>query len=178
MAYTAQLKNLRICGKPRTKYSVPHQPTAVEQSLATDDFHRTDFIDGAVIRRRRTKSRRRFPKEATRRNNSEKNKQMPVAWYAKMMRHYSPTIRVWAAHGLGFQGEAAIPEITKALASTDGRLRVAGLDAISCTIGWSVGKTTSKITPEMIQAHFLPQICRPLRIRRRRCGRSVTPSWR
>ena len=86
--------------------------------------------------------------------NNEQKKQMPVEWYAKLMRHYSPTVRDWAAHGLGFQGEDAIPEIKKALASDDGRLRVAGLDAISCTTGWGVGKTNSNITPEMIKAGF------------------------
>lgn len=163
MAYTAHLKNLRICGKPRTQFSVPHQPTAVEQSLATDDFHRTDFIEGVVIKEEPHEIAEAFAKGGNPSNNSEQNKKMPVEWYAKIMRHYSPTFRVWAAHGLGFQGEAAIPEITKALASADGRLRVAGLDAISCTTGWSVGKTVSKITPEMIAAHFLPQICKPLK---------------
>lgn len=162
MAYTAHLKKLRICGKPRTVFSVPYQPTVMEQSLATDDFHRTDFIDGVVIKDEPHQIAAMFAKGGNPANNSEKNQKMPVEWYAKIMRHYSPTFRVWAAHGLGFQGEAAIPEITKALASSDGRLRVAGLDAISCTTGWSVGKTVSKITPEMITAHFLPQICKPL----------------
>ena len=174
MAYTAYLKNLRICGKPRTQFSVPHQPTAAEQSLATDDFHRTDFIEDVIIQEEPHEiaevfqtlyaaNGKKLPKQAEPSINDERKKKMPVEWYAKMMRHYSPTIRVWAAHGLGFQGKPAIPEISKALASADGRLRVAGLDAISCTKGWSVGKTVSKITPEMITVHFLPQICEPLK---------------
>ena len=169
MAYTAHLKNLRICGKPRTQFSVPHRPTAVELSLPADDFLRTDFVEGAVIKEapHEIAAALAGPKPG---NNSEENKKMPVAWYAKIMRHYSPTYRVWAAHGLGFQGEAAIPEITKALASDDGRLRVAGLDAISCTMGWDVNKTASKITPAMIKAHFLPQICKPL-------ADPTTPMW-
>lgn len=162
LAYTAERKHLRICGKPRTKFSVPHQPTAVEQSLPTDDFHRTDFVEGVVIEETPQEIAQVFKGGGNPAANSEKKQQMPVAWYAKIMRHYSPTFRVWAAHGLGFQGEAAIPEISKALASPDARLRVAGLDAISCTMGWSVGKTKSNITPEMIKTHFLPQICRPL----------------
>ncbi|HOD80758.1 MAG: hypothetical protein BWX88_01197 [Planctomycetes bacterium ADurb.Bin126] len=163
MAYTAHLKNLRICGKARTRFSVPHQPTAVEQALPTDDFHRTGFVDGAVITDQPHEIAAAFAHGGNPAINSDRNKKMPVEWYAKIMRHYSPSVRVWAAHGLGFQGQAAIGEITKALASADGRLRVAGLDAISCTIGWSVGKTVSKITPEMIKAHFLPQICKPLK---------------
>ncbi|MGA0846802.1 MAG: HEAT repeat domain-containing protein, partial [Luteolibacter sp.] len=99
--------------------------------------------------------------------NAEKNdprkKRMPASWYAKLMHHYSPTVRDWAAHGLGFLGEEAIPEIRKALASKDGRLRVAALDAISCSGGWGIGRTSSNITPAMIRQHFLPQILAPLK---------------
>jgi hypothetical protein len=174
MAYTAQLKNLRICGKPRTQFSVPHRPTAVEQSLASDDFLRTDFIEGAVIEEQPHEIAEVFmtlynadgsvfsttPKAEA---NDARKKRMPATWYAKLMRHYSPTVRDWAAHGLGFLGEEAIPEIRKALASKDGRLRVAGLDAISCTGGWGIGRTTSNITPAMISEHFLPQILAPLK---------------
>ena len=174
MTYTSYLRKLRICGKPRTEFSVPHKPTAVELSLETDDFHRVDFIDGVEIEEhpheiaavfqtiynkdgsiKSTKSKASI--------NTKGKKQMPVEWYAKMMRHYSPTVRDWAAHGLGFQGEPAIPEIKKALASNDGRLRVAGLDAISCATGWGIGKTNSNITPEMIKENFLPEILKPLK---------------
>jgi len=174
MTYTSYLGNLRICGKPRTQFSVPHKPTAVEQSLETDDFHRLDFIDDTVIEEQPHEIAAVFQtiynddgtiKMTTAKAsiNHKGKKQMPVAWYARMMRHYSPTVRDWAAHGLGFQGEKAIPEIKKALASDDGRLRVAGLDAISCATGWGIGKTTSKITPEMIKEHFLSQILKPLK---------------
>lgn len=169
MAYTAHLKNLRICGKPRTKFSVPHQATSVEMALETDDFHRTDFIEEAVIEEQPHEIADAFTKlyddsgsELPGRGHADKNdkrkKRMPAAWYAKLMRHYSPTVREWAAHGLGYLGEEAIPEIRKALASKDGRLRAAGLDAISCATGWSLGTTQSNITPEMIDEHFLPQI--------------------
>ncbi|MHC4249941.1 MAG: DUF6288 domain-containing protein [Planctomycetota bacterium] len=174
MAFTAHRRNLRICGKPRTRFSVPHRPTAVERSLGTDDFHRTDFIDGVVIKEEPHEiaaafktlydaNGKKLNRGAKASINDQRKKRMPAEWYARMMRHYSPTVRDWAAHGLGFLGEEAIPEIRKALASRDGRLRVAGLDAISCTTGWSIGKTASNITPEMIKAHFLPQILKPLR---------------
>jgi hypothetical protein len=174
MAYTAHLKNLRICGKPRTRFSVPHRPTAVEASLATDDFHRTDFIEGAIIEEQPHEIAAVFmtlynddgsvkSTTAKAEDNDARKKRMPAAWYAKLMRHYSPTVRDWAAHGLGFLGEEAVPEIRKALASKDARLRVAGLDAISCTSGWSLGKTISNITPAMISEHFLPQILAPLK---------------
>lgn len=173
MGYTAHLKNLRICGKPRTRYSVPHKPTKVEESLPTDDFHKVDFIEGVVITEEPHEiteafqaiydgKGNRLPGKANASKNDRRKKAMPVEWYGKMMRHYSPTIRTWAANGLGFQGEKAIPEIKKALASKDGRLRVAGLNAISCVTGWGIGKTTSNITPGMIKKHFLPQILKTL----------------
>lgn len=174
MAYTAQLKNLRICGKPRTKFSVPHRPTAVEQALETDDFHRTDFIGGVVVEAEPheigevfmtiyDKDGTSLPNGVKACDNDPRKKKMPPEWYAKLMHHYSPTVRDWAAHGLGFLGEEAIPEIKQALVSDDGRLRVAGLDAISCTTGWGLGKTKSNITPEMIKRHFLAEILKPLK---------------
>jgi len=174
MAYTAHLKNLRICGKPRTKYSVPHKPTAVERSLPYTDSLKTDYVDGVVTDMAPHEIAEAFstlygpdgkklPRGAKKSLNHEQKKKMPVEWYAKLMRHYSPTVRDWAAHGLGFQGEKAIPEIMKALKSDDGRLRIAGLDAISGTAGWGPGKTKMKITPEMIEKHFLPYIVKPLK---------------
>ena len=174
MGFTAHRKNLRICGKPRTQYSVPHKPTAVEASLPYTDSLRTDYIDGVVCGLAPHEiaevfgtlwgpDGKKLPKTAKCSLNHEQKKKMPVEWYAKLMRHYSPTVRDWAAHGLGFQGEKAIPEILKALQSKDGRLRIAGLDAISGTTGWSPGKTTMNITPEMIEKHFLPYIVRPLK---------------
>jgi len=169
MAYTAHLKNLRICGKPRTKYSTQHKPTAVELALETDDFHRTDWVDGVVIDMDPDKIFDVFTKlyDASGKVmgtshkagvNDKRKKKMPAQWYFKMMHHYQPTIRVWAANALGFQGADAIGPIKKALAGKDGRLRVAGLNAISGATGWAPGKTKTKITPETIEKHFLPQI--------------------
>ena len=174
MGYTSHLKNLRICGKPRTKYSVKHKPTAVEQSLETDDFHLTGNVNRVVINETPEEISAVFTtlykadgKKSARggkaSNNHAKKKKMPVEWYFKIMHHYSPTFRVWAANGLGYQGEKAIGAIKKALASKDGRLRVAGLNAIRCTTGWGPGKTTSNITPKMIKKHFLGYIVKTLK---------------
>jgi len=174
MGYTSYLHNLRICGKPRTRYSVPHVPTAVEKALETDDFHKTDTVDGVVIDMAPHEIKAIFTtlyddkgKKLARGGNASKNdprkKKMPVEWYFKIMHHYLPTTRVWAANGLGYQGEKAIPMIKKALAGKDGRLRVAGLNAISCATGWGPSKTTSNITPEMIKEDFLPQIVKTLK---------------
>jgi len=174
MGFTACRKNLRICGKPRTKYSVPHKPTAVERSLPYTDSLRTDWVEGVVcdldpheidaaFSTLYGPDGKELPRRAKCSLNHDQKKKYPVAWYAKLIRHYSPTVRDWASHGLGFQGEKAVPEILKALRSKDGRLRIAGLDAISGTTGWSPGKTKMNITPEMIRKHFLPYIVRPLK---------------
>lgn len=162
MGYTAQLRNLRICGKPRTQYSVPHKPTAVELALETDDFHRTDWVEGVVSTEDPHEIFDALASGGNPGDNSDKRKKMPIEWYARMIRHYDPTIRVWASNALGFQGEPAILEVKKALASKDGRLRVAGLNAISGTTGWGPGKTKVNITPQMIKDNFLPQILKLL----------------
>lgn len=182
MAYTAHRKHLRICGKPRTKYSVPYKPTPGELAAETDDFHRTDYVDGvdpglepheiaAVFKTPYnpdgTVRKGRTIKASL---NNDAKKKMPPQWYFKLMHHYSPTVRCWAAHGLGFVGAPAIGFIAKALQSKDGRLRVAGLNAISCATGWSPGKTKSNITPEMIKKHFLTHIVKTLRNKR-------APTW-
>ncbi|MBT3199602.1 MAG: PDZ domain-containing protein [Phycisphaerales bacterium] len=174
MGYTSHLKNLRICGKPRTKYSVKHKPTAVELSLETDDFHLTGHVGGVVISETPEEIAAAFltlydadGKKSKRGGNASKNdarkKQMPVDWYFKIMHHYSPAFRAWAANGLGYQGQKAIGTIKKALASKDGRLRVAGLNAIRCTTGWGAGKTKSNITSEMIKEHFLAHLVKTLK---------------
>jgi len=174
MGYTSHLKKLRICGKARTRYSVPHKATAVEKSLETDDFHRTDNVDGVVIDVEPHEINAVFTtlyeadgKKSSRGAkasiNHAKKKKMPAEWYAKIMHHYSATFRTWAANGLGYQGQKAIGEIRKALNSKDGRLRVAGFNAISCTTGWGPGKTVSNITPEMIEKHFLVYIVKALK---------------
>ena len=174
MGFTAQRKNLRICGKPRTKHSVPHKPTDVERSLPYTDSLRTDWVEGVVCDLEPHEidaafstlygpDGKKLPRRCKCSLNHDRKKKYPVEWYARLMRHYAPTVRDWASHGLGFQGERAVPEILKALESKDGRLRIAGLDAISGSTGWSPGKTKMNITPEMIRKHFLPYILRPLK---------------
>jgi hypothetical protein len=174
MAYTAQLRNLRITGKPPTKYSVEHKPTEVELRLPYTDFQKADFVEGSDNMGLRPDEiaekffalygpdGKKLPQQAKGCDPDARKQQMPPAWYAKLMGHYDPTVRSWAAHGLGFLGEAAVPEILKALQSSDARLRAAGLEAISGTTGWSPGCTKENITPEMIKEHFLPYIIKPL----------------
>jgi len=174
MAYTSHLHNLRINGKSRTEYSVEYTPTKGELAVEVDDCQRTDWVEGVVVDVQPHEIVKVFKTvydadgtPSARETNASKNhpgkKKMPASWYYNVMHHYSPQVRVWAANGLGYLGEDAIPYITKALASKDGRLRVAGFNAISCATGWGPGKTESKITPAMIEEHFLPTIVETLR---------------
>ena len=174
MAYTSHLHHLRINGKPRTEYSVDYTPTAGELAVEVDDFLRTDWVEGVVVDVQPHEIVKVFKMvhdtdgaPSARETNASKNhpgkRKMPASWYYNVMHHYSPQVRVWAANGLGYLGEEAIPYIAKALASKDGRLRAAGLNAISCTTGWSPGRTESNITPAMIKEHFLATIVETLR---------------
>jgi hypothetical protein len=173
MAYTSHRRKLRINGAPRTQYSVKHQPTDVERSLPDTDFLIADFCPGGddmglEQHEIRAKFRNHLDADGKVKGESwgyltHKDKEhMPVAWYAKLMRHYNPILRSWAAHGLGYQGKAAIPEILKALQDKDARVRVAGMEAAAGTLFWGPSFTEVKITPEMIREHFLPYILKPL----------------
>lgn len=176
MAFTAHMKNMRITGKPRTQYAVKYKPTAGELAVADNDFVRTDWVDGVEvdiapheIAKVFTTAYNADGTPSARSTNASKNdkrqekKKMPAAWYFKVMHHYSPQARAWASNGLGYLGEDAIPYITRALASEDARLRVAGFNAISCATGWSNGKTTSNITPMMVKEFFVDAIVTTLK---------------
>ena len=174
MAYTAHRKHLRITGKPRTQHSVAYTPTAGERAVAVDDFQSTDWVEGVAVDIPPHEIAKVFttvynadgtpsPRGANASKNHRGKKKMPASWYYNIMHHYSPQARVWAANGLGYLGEEAVPYIAKALRSKDGRLRVAGLNAISCATGWGPGKTDSNITPAMIEEHFLSAIVKTLK---------------
>jgi hypothetical protein len=55
----------------------------------------------------------------------------PIDIIAKHFRHYNPVARTQAAYAIGYHGDQAITEISKALSSNDPRVRRAGLDALS-----------------------------------------------
>jgi hypothetical protein len=174
-AYMSYKKQLRINGKPRTKHSVKHKPTKVEQELPYTDAHIPGFCPGGgdkgldpqeirdIFMFTYDENGNRLPRAATPWVPSDKTKKMPLSWYATMMRHYTPDVRTWAAHYVGYAGQDAIPEILKALKSDDDRVRVAGLEAISGVLFWGVAFTKLNITPEMIDKHFLPYIIGPLK---------------
>jgi len=173
MAYTSHLGNLRITGGPRTEYSVKHRPTEVERNLPSTDFLIPDYCEGGGdMGLQPHQIREKFTDHLDADGNTIRSswgylthpekEHMPLEWYATLLRHYSPVVRSWAAHGLGYQGESAVPEILKALKHSDARVRVAGMEAAAGTLFWGTGYTEVKITPEMIQEHFLPYIIKPL----------------
>jgi len=164
LAYTSHLKNLRITGKPRTKFSVKHQPTEVERNLPYTDSRKPNFVKGGSdLGLEPHEIYAKFSKKYGGWWSTPQAEQMSVQWYATMMRHYNPIVRSCAAHGLGYLGEESIPEILKVLKSPDERLRVAGMEAISGLLFWGPGFTKVKITSEMIKKHFLPYIIKPLK---------------
>ena len=174
MAYTSHLRKLRITGGPRTKYSVKHQPTEAERNLPDTDFLIPDYCEGGHdMGLQPHQIREKFTDHLDADGNTirtswgylthAEKEHMPVEWYATLLRHYSPVLRSWAAHGLGYQGEAAVPEILKALKSPDARVRVAGMEAAAGTLFWGTGVTAVKITPETISEQFLPYIIKPLK---------------
>jgi len=164
LAYTSHLKNLRITGNPRTKYSVKHRPTEVERNLPYTDSHKPDYVKGGSdMGLEPHEIYAKFSKKYGGWWNTPPAELMSVKWYATMMRHYNPIVRSCAAHGLGYLGEPAVPEILKALKSPDERLRVAGMEAISGLLFWGPAFTKVKITPDMIRKHFLPYILKPLK---------------
>jgi len=174
-AYISQERQLRINGKPRTTYSVEHKPTKVERELPYTDARIPDFCPGGsemglepeeiqdIFTFTYDEDGNKLPRVAPPWTPSEATRKMPLSWYATMMRHYAPDVRSYAAHYVGYAGEEAIPEILKALKSDDDRVRVAGLEAISGVLFWGVGFAKLKITPEMIDEHFVPYLIGPLK---------------
>lgn len=164
LAYTSHLKNLRITGKARTKYSVKHRPTEVERNLPYTDSLKPDYVKGGSdMGLEPHEIYAKFSKGYGGWWNTPPAELMSVKWYATMMRHYNPIVRSCATHALGYLGEPAVPEILKALKSPDERLRVAGMEAISGLLFWGPAFTKVNITPDMIRKHFLPYILKPLK---------------
>ena len=160
LTYTAPLKTLRITGAPRTKFSVkttsPPMPWGRDADL---QFLRTDYCEGFGTETAQ-------PHEI---HEQLRGKGQPaVAFCAKMMRHYSPMVRTWAARKLADKAdEAAVNEIVDALRHPDARVRRAAMDGISGYDNWgrptSPGRQRGKITPAAVSAKCLPMIVKSLK---------------
>jgi len=160
LAYTAPLKTLRITGAPPTKFSVkvkaPPLPWGRPADLA---FLRTDYCEGFG-------SEQTPPDEIHARLRGRGT--VPVEFCAKMMRHYSPMVRTWAARKLADKpDDAAVKEIVEALRHPDPRVRRAACDAISGYDNWgrptAPGRQRGRITTSVVSAKCVPQIVKILK---------------
>ena len=174
LTYTAPLKTLRITGKPRTRNSVKHKPTAVEIGREDTDFLRTDFIDGVVSDMTAPEIMAKLPL-----GRSTAKCAMPMEWCWQMMHHYQPQIRMGAAVAMGQKGKEAIPHIKKALESKDARLRQAGLNAIhGVCMWWFLERDQNNaITREDVTGTFLPYILKSLKERNAPMWEKVSALW-
>jgi len=154
LTYTAPLKTLRITGKPRTSYSVKHQPTHVEKSLEDTDFLRSDFVDGMTTDLPVPEIYARLAAE----------QDLTPEWYWQMMHHYQPSVRQRFAVAMGDLGKDAIPYILKAVQSKDARLREAGFNAIhGMTKWWFYTRSKANgITQQDVTETFLPHILKTI----------------
>jgi hypothetical protein len=160
LTYTAPLKTLRITGAPRTKHSVKTKNPEIPWGRAADlEFLRTDDCEG-------------FGKEDTEPHVVQARLRgrgdVPVDFCAKMMRHFSPMVRTWAARKLADKAdEASINAIVKALEHPDARVRRAAFDGISGYDNWgrptSPGRQRGKIPPPVVSARCLPAILKALK---------------
>ena len=158
LAYTAPRHTLRITGALPTKHSVQKPVPPYDWGGRKDrDFLRSDYCEGG---------------ESNTMNPAEIGREV---WYflrgpggspsvktcAELMRHYFPHVRQWAANNLSVQGtEEALDEIEKALKHHDGRVRRAGMDAISNYLGswFTADERRNKVPKNVVATRFLPYL--------------------
>ncbi len=133
LGYTAGWKNLRMTGAPPTRFSrikpvgivmkkhdafvIPKHAEGLKESA----FENLETILGKFV----WGARHAY-------TPGGKGPELPsIAYTAKHFRHYNPTVRTQAAAAIGYHGDAAIPEISKALNSDDPRVRRAALDGLT-----------------------------------------------
>jgi hypothetical protein len=155
------MRTLRITGKGHTKFSVTPPPSKVEQSIVFSDFQKCDYVEGGD-------NAGLLPHELVNKFSGWwkplHKDPMPASFYAKIMRHYDPIIRSWAAHALGNLGdEAAGGYIAEDLASNDARLRRAGFEAISGQTNWGWARAEVHISKELVTSRFLPFILKTIK---------------
>lgn len=169
LTYTAPLKTLRITGKPRTSYSVKHQPTKVEMGLEDTDFLRSDFVDGMTTDLPAPEISARLAAK----------QDLSLKWCWQMMHHYQPQIRQSFAVAMGDKGKEAIPYIRKALESKDARLREAGFNAIHGMTGWWFYRQSQAngITQQDVTATFLPHILKTIQTKNAPMWEKTSALW-
>jgi len=159
LTYTAPWRNLRITGAKPTKYSkvkpvgkVMDKDPAFVTAQHAEGYKESDFEDLATIcatmkwnARRPFYKRRKRPTDPLLKVHDE-DQLPPISYIAKHFRHYNPVARTQAADAIGYYGDKAIPEILKALDSTDARVRRAGLDGLSGYLSFFMEKSPFRYT--------------------------------
>ncbi|MFN3168835.1 MAG: DUF6288 domain-containing protein [Phycisphaeraceae bacterium] len=155
LTYTAPLKTLRITGGPRTEHSKPTPKLDPELWGTGRDtaFLQTDHAEG-------------YGEEAEPPHQTiarlQSREPLSVDDCAKLMRHYNPVIRTFAAARLGkLRSDAAYDAIEAALGHGDPRVRRAGCDAISAYENWRRNGTAG-IPRNVVSERFIPHIERML----------------
>ena len=144
LAYTAAWHTLRITGAAPTKFSkikpvgevMAKNPIFLTPKHA-EGYKDSDFQDlETIVNTMKWDSRRPFykrqksPTDPLQQVNPEE-KLPPIEYIVKHFRHYNPVVRTQASCAIGYYGDKAIPEILKALNSSDARVRRAGLEGLS-----------------------------------------------
>ncbi|MBX2851218.1 MAG: HEAT repeat domain-containing protein [Phycisphaeraceae bacterium] len=152
LTYTAPLKTLRITGAPRTRYSkrTPKVDDLIWGTGRDKDFLSTEHAEG-------------YGQEADPPHviNAKLTGKAPVdsAYCAKMMRHFNPVTRTFAAWKLcSIKSEEAYDAIEAALKHPDPRVRRAGCDAASGYHHWGRGAVGSAVPKEVVSKRFIPHI--------------------
>ena len=146
LAYTAPRRTLRITGAPRSKHGVKRKAPALPWGRPADlAFLRSDFCEGYGADD--------LDPEAIH-DRVLKGKDVPVALCAKLLRHYSPAVRIWASRKMG-NSPAAIDAIAEALRHPDPRVRRAGMDCISLYDNWSRSSKGS-LDPVVVSEKLVP----------------------
>jgi hypothetical protein len=155
LTYTAPLKTLRITGGPKTQHSkrAPRIAANLWGSPRDKVFLSTEHAPGYG-------QETDLPHEIY--NNLTGREPVTAEYSAKMMRHFNPVIRTFAAHKLGaLKTDAAYDQIDAALKDPDPRVRRAGCDAISKYENWGRG-STSGIPVDVVSERFVPQLVKML----------------
>lgn len=155
LTYTAPMKTLRITGAPRTNFSAKTpklddlelERWANERDLI---FISTDHAEGYG---RDTHA----PHEI--KANLKGDKRAAAEYYAKMLRHYNPALRIEASRRLGQAKTGdAYDVILEALKDNDPRVRRAGCDAISNYASFRTFPDGHKIPRQIVSDMFVPHI--------------------
>lgn len=156
LAYTAPLRNLRITGAQKSKFSVKVSHLGFSWGSEADlTFLSSDNAEGF--------GEEDVPPHLVHEKLLGKTSGLTsVNFCAKHLRHFSPLVRTWASKRLkDMSSEDSVKALFEASNHKDPRVRRAAYDAVSGYDNWGRPFKTT-IPPEIVSTHFLPAILRTL----------------